>query len=175
MSRGIHQNSELRRLWRSAGAKELQAELLETAPNGLSSLAMARWLVEHERKWLNKFGGLRRSINVLTPKIVLNEEALAELNEERSRCMEMLSSLESQLKTLSKSISEKQHRLDVLQNVIMQASWLRGLFLSNHRKKEIKISRQESLSIKNELESLGKYRRQINEQILKLKKHLILD
>jgi len=174
LRRGIHLNPELRRAWRSEGAAAFQAALHERAPGGLVGLALARWLVERERAWVECFGGLRNTINAQEPRIVLDDTARAELDRERRRYAGELATLEKRSEALLQSIHERRDRADDLRRWIKEASGFWGLFVSAEIKRNAEFAQRELPALRPKISALEDERRNLNDTLYALKRRLFL-
>lgn len=174
LRRGIHQNPELRRAWRSEGAASFQAALLERAPGGLSGLGLARWLVEREREWIDKFGGLRNTINAEEPRIVLDDRAKVELDRERRSHEGELASLGRRSESLSEAIYRQRDRADDLRRWIKEVSGFWGLFASGETKRNADLAQRELPALREKISALEEERRKVNDTLYALKRRLFL-
>lgn len=174
LRRGIHLNPELRRAWRSEGATAFQAALLERAPRGLSGLALARWLVERERAWVESFGGLRNTINAEEPRIVLDETARTALDRERRGFSSELANLDKRSEALSQTIYERLDRADHIRQWIKEASGFWGLFVSAESKRKANVAQRELPVLLEKISVLEDERRKVNDTLYALKRRLFL-
>ncbi|MBW4655699.1 MAG: hypothetical protein KME20_22060 [Kaiparowitsia implicata GSE-PSE-MK54-09C] len=174
LRRGIHLNPELRRAWRSEGAGAFQAELLERAPSRLGGLALARWLVDRERAWVESFGGLRNTINAEEPRIVLDDKARVALDQERRSCASELANLEKRSEALSQTIYERRDRADDARRWIKKASGFWGLFASAEIKRNAELAQRELPALREKISVLEDERRKVNDTLYALKRHLFL-
>lgn len=174
LSRGIHLNPELRRAWHSEGAAAFRAALLERAPSGLGGLARARWLVERERAWVETFGGLRNTINAEEPRIVLDDEASAELDHERRRYAAELANLERRTVVLSQLIHEQRDRADEMRRWLKEASEFWGLFASAEIKRNAKLAQRELPGLMEKTSVLEDERRNVSDTLYAIKRSLFL-
>ncbi|MBE5073369.1 hypothetical protein IM511_03495 [Erythrobacteraceae bacterium E2-1 Yellow Sea] len=174
LRRGIHLNPELRRAWRSEGAAAFQAELLERAPGGLGGLALARWLVDRERTWVESFGGLRNTINAEEPRIVLDDKARVALDQERRNCASELADLEKRYEALSQAIYERRDRADDARRWIKESSGFWGLFASAEIKRNAELAQRELPALREKISVLEVERRKVNDTLYALKRRLFL-
>lgn len=143
LARGIHPNPELQRIWRAEGPAAFRPKLQERAPKELAGFALAHWLVERERAWVENYGGLRNSINARWPQIVLDDRGRAELEQERRRCAGELTSLDREFSSLTRMIAEERERAGQLKQLIRGASGILALFVSMERKRKASLARRE--------------------------------
>ena len=169
---GVHPNPELRELWRTHRAKQFNAELLEPAPRGLSELEMARWLVERERQWITRHGGLHKNINHVYPKIVLNVEARAQLEAERRLHSEEYKKLEQSVYLLDERADGFQDKIVYLEKMIESASKFWGFFTSTEEKRKADLARVKIENIRNAIWETRERRDAIHRQFVKLKEKL---
>lgn len=174
LRRGIHQNPELRQLWRSHGATAFEATLLERAPESLGGLALARWLVERERAFIQEFGGLRNTINAKWPKIVLGDSDKAELQKERQKFAQELEVLQKKLDDLSQKLSEQRDRAELLLRWANEATGFWSIFASATTKRNADLAKTELPSLKEEVSTLESERRAVKGTLDALKRLLLL-
>lgn len=184
LNKGIHDNPVLRQLWYDRGGAAFRAEVFEAAPEGMNDLALARWLLDRERHWIRRHGGVRTTMNRREPELVLTPSAKRELSQEwkeqkqmekeqRKRDRDRYNSLKSLQIELRGKISALRSEQFSIKKRINSATGIRGfLFGSQDEKQNLPALRGKLHQISAALEPLEKHGAEIESEFKELRRKL---
>ncbi len=174
LHRGIHQNPQLRQLWRELGSSRFSAKVVELAPKFKRSLELARWLHSRECHWIDAFGGLRKIVNADFPQPVLDETAKRELQLERDEAGPDLQAMERKCSDLAQHHEKICTALNEMSSVVSKVERFWGIFNSDKTETEAEQARRRIPLLENEARKVIDKRIALQGKLGDLKRHLFI-
>lgn len=157
-----HHCFELQQLWTQYGEESFAFSIAKAAPDGLSSLALQRWLASEERQAWADLSARGVCLNSARPEVVATRSAIheakkeyatklkernAEITDEVRRLGREAHQLEVELRPLTAKLQQTSARIKQVKSTLFWNTGLLGLFAGE-------VSREAEAKLKEELKVL---------------------